>query len=213
MKRERYLLSVLIVGLFILTGCKKTINTKTELKENAQTVITQLETQKKQLTVIEDTYNQLQQQMPAAQKKNPGTNLLDDQDSKVYQLNQKAQDATDKVAASQKIIEKINQRLKDTATEKLDNLPNSAILKLTQSLHIVQLDHESFNKFITAYKKDQTDLYRNAPELLDEHAEELDELVSQNTQYLGAVNQQLEILQVNINSSLSSAQNLLANLN
>lgn len=212
MKHRRYLLPILLVGLFILTSCQKTINTKTELKDNTEAVITELKVQKKQLTIIENTYNQLQQQMPEAQKKNPDTNLLEDQDSKVYLLNQKAQAATDQVADSQKKIEKINARLKNTATKKLTNLPNSAILQLTQALHIVQLDHESFNKFMIAYKKDQTALYKHAPKLLTEKNDDLDELISQNTQYLGAVNQQLEILQVNINSSLTNAQKLLTDL-
>lgn len=212
MKHRRYLLLLLLVSLFILTSCQKTINTKTELKDNTEAVITELKLQKKQLTIIENTYNQLQQQMPEAQKKNPDTNLLEDQDSRVYLLNQKAQAATDQVADSQKKIEKINARLKNTATKKLTNLPNSAILQLTQALHIVQLDHESFNKFMIAYKKDQTALYKHAPELLTEKNDDLDELISQNTQYLGAVNQQLEILQVNINSSLTNAQKLLTAL-
>lgn len=212
MKRSRYFLSVLIIGLFILTGCKKTINTKTDLKENTQTVITQLKVQKQQLTIIEDTYNQLQQRMPEDQQQDPDANLLEDQDSKIYQLNQKAQTATDKVTDSQKEIEKINTRLKDTAAEKLTSLPNSSISQLTQALHIVQLDHESFNKFMAAYQKDQTALYKQAPLLLKDDSHELDELISRNAQYLGAVNQQLEILQVNINSSLTSANQLLAEL-
>lgn len=212
MKRNRYFLLTIFIGLFILTGCRRTINTQTELKENTETIITQLKLQKQQLTTIDDTYNQLQQQAADAQKENPDTDLLTDQDSKIYQLNQKALTAITKVADSQKQIDKINVRLKDTAAEKLDSLPNSEILQLTQSLHIVQLDHESFNKFLQAYQKDQTTLFKQAPKLIEDHADELDGLYSQNDQYLGAVTQQLEILQVNINSSLSAAQSVLNEL-
>lgn len=211
MKPKRIAL-LLILGLALLSGCRQPINNKTELKTNTTEIITLLKSQRTQLESINTAYEKLQQQLPQAQKKSPNTNLLTDKNSRVYQLNQTATTSYQTSQDNLKKLASINTRLKDTAAQKVSNLPNSAILKLNQSLHIIQLDHESLEKFMEAYQKDQTELFKSAPDLINDDSDELNVLISQSNQYLGAVSQELEIYQVNLNSSLSRAEELLTAL-
>ncbi|WP_261806907.1 hypothetical protein [Lapidilactobacillus luobeiensis] len=208
-KKRRFLFMLLASFLLILTGCQKTYDSAAELKSDARTLQAEVKTQRQELKTIYANYAKIQRVFTKEQKHAPETNLLTDHTTQTYLLNQTAQKSYDKLKASQKSINQINERLKKVDISRINSLTSAELTELTQSIHIIDLDHQSFANFMSAFLKDQNNFYRDAPELYRTDKDGLDERRARANRYLGAVDQQLEILQVNLTSTEAAVKKIL----
>ncbi|WP_461219082.1 hypothetical protein [Lapidilactobacillus salsurivasis] len=211
-KTPVYLILLALPLLILLTACQKATDRTADLKNDVQTIQTEIATQRKELKTIYQKYAQLQKVFAKEQKNNPETNLLTDHSTQTYRLNEQARKSLDRLGRSQKQVLKINERVKKVDITRINGLTSAEVTELTQSIHIITLDHENFTNFISAFQKDQTEFYRDVPELFAADKDGLDERQSRSRRYLGAVDQQLEILQVNLNSTEAAAKKILKSI-
>ncbi|MFC6314315.1 hypothetical protein ACFQHW_01850 [Lapidilactobacillus achengensis] len=211
-KTPVYLILLALPLLILLTACQKATDHTADLRNDVQTIQAEIATQRKELKTIYQKYAQLQKAFAKEQKNNPETNLLTDHSTRTYRLNEQARKSLDRLGRSQKQVLKINERVKKVDITRINGLTSAEVTELTQSIHIISLDHENFTNFISAFQKDQTEFYRDAPELFAADKDGLDERQSRSRRYLGAVDQQLEILQVNLNSTEAAAKKILKSI-
>lgn len=213
------LFSMLLVSLFFLNGCASQKSAQDQLKTNTNTILTDIQQQKKNLKSIQSKMEKNQESFSDEQKKFPNKNLLTTKASRTYQnVTERQKDYLQ--------FKDVQTQLKNDRTEliKIGNqpypgMPKQSVRDLDQSLHLSALDQKTFVTFMDELNTAEETYYDLLSQSTDTQVQSGDnttdadttELAAQENrlnQYYGAVFQQIEIMNVNLNTAQKQARHL-----
>lgn len=200
---------MLLVALVTLSACSTKQGAKDQLLENSKTVLKDIKAQKKNLNVIKNQMEASQARFPKEQKKYPKQNLLNVTTSKTYQAVTKRKDAFTSFKDTQNDLKMDQTTLTKISNQDLPDMPKELMNSLIQSLHLSALDQRTFANFLTEMTQNEATYYNllSNPDT-STSATELDAQENRLNQYYGAVYQQIEIMNVNLNTAQKQAQRL-----
>lgn len=217
------LLSCLLLLLLVVSGCANKRTVKEQLTTDTQATLLDIKKQKQNLKTIQNKLTKNQESFSDEQKQYPKQNLLTVQNAKTYQY------VTDRQKAYA-AFKKIQINLKNDQTELLKisnqdypNIPKQTLRDLTQSLHLSALDQKTLVTFMDELEdaeasyydlSAQTDIDQSNTDAQtdDEATAALSAQENRLNQYYGAVFQQIEIINVNLNTVQKQARQLQKNL-
>ncbi|KRN27291.1 hypothetical protein IV38_GL000697 [Lactobacillus selangorensis] len=197
--------------LLVLTACGRSIDTTKQVKEDTQTVMADIKTQRRLLNQIETSLQKSQQLYEKDRKKYPNQNLLNVKESATAKNQAARLKDYQEFQSKQSEIKTISARLSKTADQKVDGMPNQAIQNFVQSLKISQLDANNFDSYMKETAKGEKNFFAKHIDP-DEKQSDRDAAVSRLNQYYGADFQQADIMRVNLNTVQVNAKQLLKKL-
>lgn len=221
-----FLFSITLM-LLILSGCAARPGAKAQLTNHNQTVLKDIKAQKKNLAVIKQAMEDNQESFSKEQQDYPNDNLTTVKASNTYKLITKRQKAYAKFKVSQNRLQNDRTELVKISNQAYPNMPKQMLSSLTQSLHLSALDQKTFVTFMDEMQKTEATYYEmlqknngqnassssssntsNSNTQSEDTQEDLDAQENRLNQYYGAIFQQIEIMNVNLNTAQKQAQSL-----
>ncbi|MFD1672947.1 hypothetical protein ACFQ5M_12670 [Agrilactobacillus yilanensis] len=214
-------LSLALIFILILGGCTPKQSAKAQLGTNTKVILTDIKKQKQSLRTIQAKMTKNQASFSSEQDKFPGENLLDTADSKTYQTVTERREAYEAFKRNQTALQSDRTELLKISNQTYPNMPKQAINDLVQSLHLSALDQKTFVTFMDELTSAEETYYDLLSQDSQAHADssgtntasddDISELEAQENrlnQYYGAVFQQIEIMNVNLNTAQKQARDL-----
>lgn len=212
------LVGVFLIWLVITSGCTNKQTVKEQLSADAKATRLDIKNQKQNLKTIKQKLTQNQASFSDEQKQYPKQNLLTVQNSKTYRYVTARQKAYAAFKKTQVNLKNDQTELTKISNQDYPNIPKQSIRNLTQSLHLSALDQKTLVTFMDELEDAETTYYELAAQtdidkLTTDNPDEAEdsELMAQENrlnQYYGAVFQQIEIIDVNLNTVQKQARQL-----
>lgn len=212
------LVGVFLIWLVITSGCTNKQTVKEQLSADAKATRLDIKNQKQNLKTIKQKLTQNQASFSDEQKQYPKQNLLTVQNSKTYRYVTARQKAYATFKKTQVNLKNDQTELTKISNQDYPNIPKQSIRNLTQSLHLSALDQKTLVTFMDELEDAETTYYELAAQtdidkLTTDNPDEAEdsELMAQENrlnQYYGAVFQQIEIIDVNLNTVQKQARQL-----